>query len=219
MAEVNLLETHPKCVRNVAARLHNKAHNRERALRFDWEYFDGPREQGYGGYVYDGRWIPVARRIIDHFGLKPGDRVLDIGCAKGFLVRDLMAECPGLTATGLDISHYALTHAHPDVAGRLLRSTAHRLPFADGAFDAAICINTVHNLDQDLCLAALREIERVAPERGFVQVDAYRTESERQHFEDWMLTARTYGRPEDWLSLFAQAGYRGDYFWTILEME
>ena len=46
------------------------------------EYFDGPREYGYGGYKYDGRWINVAKDIIKHFNLSKGQKVLDVGCAK-----------------------------------------------------------------------------------------------------------------------------------------
>ena len=33
------------------------------SLKFDKEYFDGTRDQGYGGYSYDGRWVKVAKKI------------------------------------------------------------------------------------------------------------------------------------------------------------
>lgn len=219
MSEINILEALPKAVRDVNARVANKEANRAAALKYDWEYFDGPREQGYGGYVYDGRWVPVAQRLIRHFGLKPGDRVLDVGCAKGFLVRDLMAECPGLIVYGLDISRYALENCHPDARGYVLQGGADRLPFPDGAFAAAISINTIHNLDRQGCIAAVRELTRLASNKTFVQVDAYRNDSERALFEDWMLTAQTYLKPDEWHLLFEEAGYRGDYYWTILEFD
>jgi ubiquinone/menaquinone biosynthesis C-methylase UbiE len=219
MTLVNLLGTLPKAMRDVAARRANKEVNRALALKFDVEYFDGTREQGYGGYRYDGRWVAVARRIVEHFKLKPGDRVLDIGCAKGFLVHDLATVVPGIEVYGLDISSYALGHAHPGARGRLVRGTCERLPFPDGAFAAALAFNTVHNLERDGCLRALREIERVAPGRGFVQVDAYRSEAELDAFLDWMLTARTYLPPAGWRELFAEAGYTGNYYWTILEVD
>jgi ubiquinone/menaquinone biosynthesis C-methylase UbiE len=217
MKELNLLASVPKIVRDIASRRANKDTNRRLALKFDVEYFDGPREQGYGGYHYDGRWRAVARKVVEHFRLKPGDRVLDIGCAKGFLLRDLQAELPGLQVFGLEISHYALTHSHPDVAGRLIRGSCERLPFAADAFALALSINTVHNLDRAGCVQALREMQRVAPHAGFCQVDAYRTHREKAIFEDWMLTARTYCLPEEWLALFREAGYQGSYYWTILE--
>ncbi len=218
--EVNLLRALPqKTKRNVAAREASKEANRAIALKFGREYFDGPREQGYGGYYYDGRWVPVARDIVAHFGLKPGDRVLDVGCAKGFLVKDLLAVCPGLEVFGLDISEYALMNCEPEVVGRLHLGSADRLPFPDRSFSAVLSINTVHNLERDRCIAALREIERLAPGRGFVQVDAYRTPAEKALFESWMLTAKTYSTPEGWLATFAEAGYTGDYYWTILEFD
>jgi SAM-dependent methyltransferase len=219
MAEVNLLARYPKAKRNVKARLGNKEENRRVALQFGREYFDGTREQGYGGYRYDGRWIPIAEDIVRHFGLKAGDRVLDIGCGKGFLVKDLMKVCPGLEVFGIDVSEYAVKHCEPEVIGRLHVGDARSLPFPDRSFSAALAINTVHNLERDGCIEALREMERVAPGRGFMQVDAYRNEAERKLFEDWMLTARTYGKPEDWVQILREAGYTGDYYWTILEVD
>lgn len=217
MAEINLLKTYPKAARDISGRLDGKEANRALALKFGFEYFDGPREQGYGGYRYDGRWVPIAETVVAHFGLKPGNRVLDVGCAKGFLVKDLTDVCPGLQVYGLDISNYALTHAHRDVAGRAVRGSCDALPFDDGAFDAVICINTIHNLEPKRCAAAIRELQRVSQGRAFIQVDAYRSAAERQMFEDWMLTARSYWMPEEWTSVFAACGYTGDYYWTILE--
>lgn len=219
MTEVNLLGSQPKVMRDVNARIHGKERLRTLALKFGQEYFDGTREQGYGGYRYDGRWIPVAHRIINHFGLKAHDRVLDVGCAKGFLVKDLLDACPGLDVYGLDISEYALSQAPAEVKNRLVLGTADSLPFLDSSFEAVISINTLHNLNRRRCLSALRELERLAPGKAFVQVDTYRDDKERAVFEDWMLTAKTYCRPEEWIALFTEAGYAGDYFWTILELD
>jgi len=219
MQRFDLLQASSKVIRNLAERRQNKEANRRLALQFGQEYFDGPREQGYGGYRYDGRWRAVAQRAIEYFGLRPNDRILDIGCAKGFFVKDLIDTLPGIQAYGLDISEYALTHSHPDTKGRLYRGSCDALPHPDGFFAAAFAINTIHNLDHAGCLRALREIERVAPGRGFVQVDAYRNDEELQIFEDWVLTARTYCKPEEWLTLFEEAGYTGAYYWTILEVD
>ena len=217
MAEVNLMRHYPRTTRRMQQPRALDPANRAAALRFGAEYFDGSREQGYGGYRYDGRWIPVARDIVAHFSLRPGDRVLDVGCAKGFLVKDLVGVCPGLRVWGIDISEYALTNCTPDAAGRLVRGSADGLPFRDDAFDVVICINVIHNLDRARCLAALREIERLAPKRGYVVVDAYRNDAEREIFLGWVLTAITFLTPEAWVSLFQQAGYTGAYDWTILD--
>jgi SAM-dependent methyltransferase len=219
MGEINLLARYPKARRNVRARLQNKEANRALALKFGREYFDGSREQGYGGFRYDGRWIPIAEDIVRHFGLVAGDRLLDIGCAKGFLVKDLMTVCPGLEVFGIDISEYAVKNCESEVVGRLHVGDARQLPFPDGSFKVALSINTVHNLERADCIVALREMQRVAPTGGYVQVDAYRTPAERQLFEDWMLTARTYAMPHQWVEILGEAGYRGDYYWTILDTD
>jgi SAM-dependent methyltransferase len=217
MALVDLMRHYPRAKRKMTKPRSIDPANRAAALKFSAEYFDGPREMGYGGYRYDGRWVPIARDIVDHFGLRSGHRVLDVGCAKGFLVKDLLMVSPGLQVYGLDISEYALGHCEAEAIGRLLRGSAEQLPFRDGAFHAVACINTIHNLDRERCIAALREIERLAPGRGYVVVDAYRNESEREIFLGWVLTALTFLTPEGWEALFAEAGYTGDYSWTVLD--
>ena len=217
MAEINLLRHYPRAKRKMEKPRSLDPTNREAALKFGVEYFDGRREQGYGGYRYDGRWVPIARDIVTHFGLKSGNRVLDVGCAKGFLAKDLMAVCPGLRVYGLDISEYAIRHGEPEARGRCVVGTADRLPFPDGAFDVVLSINTLHNLERDRLIQALREIERLAPAHGYVQVDAYRNEAERDIFMGWVLTAMTFLKPKQWEALFAEAGYKGDYYWTILD--
>jgi SAM-dependent methyltransferase len=219
MPVFNLLGSLPNVKRNLSARLVNKQANRILANKFGQEYFDGSREQGYGGYIYDGRWQKVARTAKDRYFLASGMSVLDIGCAKGFFVGDLMQEIPGLKAVGIDVSGYALTKAKKDIQGYLYLSSADKLPFPDNSFDAVFAINTLHNLDRDSCIKALREINRVAkfPEKTFVQVDAYHSLKDRALFEDWMLTAKTYCTPDEWLSLFDEAGYIGDFFWTTFD--
>ena len=218
MKEINLLAKLPRGKRNVCARAEAKSAEIVAISREYGElYFDGPRTYGYGGYRYDGRWIPVAEDIVSHFKLKPGDRILDVGCAKGFLVKDLLKVCPGLEVFGLDISEYALMKCEPEVVGRLHLGNATKLPFPDNSFNAVISLNTVHNLERSELITALREIERLAPGRGFVQVDSYRTPEQKALFEEWVLTAKFHDYPDGWVRLFKEAGYTGDYYWTIIE--
>jgi ubiquinone/menaquinone biosynthesis C-methylase UbiE len=218
MKELNLLAKLPRGKRNVNARATAKTAEHIRISReYGERYFDGPREYGYGGYRYDGRWIPVAEDIVKHFELKAGDRILDVGCAKGFLVKDMLKVCPGLEAFGLDISEYALMHCEPEVVGRLHLGSAIKLPFPDNSFKAVISLNTVHNFVRSEAITALREMQRLAPGRGFVQVDSYRTPEQKALFEEWVLTAKFHDYPDGWINLFKEAGYTGDYYWTIIE--
>ncbi len=218
MAEVNLLSALPKGKRSVTARAHAKTDEHIRISREYGElYFDGPREYGYGGYRYDGRWVPVARDIVQHFGLKAGDRVLDVGCAKGFLVKDLLSVCPGLEVFGVDVSRYAMMKCEKEVVGRLHIGSADDLPFPDGSFQAVLSLNTIHNLDRAGCIRALKEIQRLSGGKAFVQVDSYRTPEQKAVFEDWVLTAKYHDYPDEWIKVFQEAGYTGDYYWTIIE--
>jgi SAM-dependent methyltransferase len=217
MREVDLLDRYPRAKRNIAARAAAVPSQREIAKRFGREYFDGDRGQGYGGYRYDGRWVPIAERMRDFYGLAPGDLILDVGCAKGFLLHDFRAAIPGVRVAGLDLSVYAVERAMDDVRPFLLVGSADALPFADKSFDLVVSINTVHNLEQDRCVLAISEMERVSRRFKYLQVDSYRSEQERENFERWQLTAVTYFDPAGWRRVFERAGYTGDYYWTITE--
>lgn len=218
MAEVNLLRRYPRSKRDVAKRNLGKTEEVVGISRqFGREYFDGPREYGYGGYRYDGRWLPIAEDIIAYWQLKPGMKVLDVGCAKGFLVKDFMKACPGLEAFGIDISSYAMLNCEPEAVGRLHLGSAASLPFPDQSFDAVVCINTLHNLHRADCIRALQEIQRVARDkRSYVQVDSYRTPEERELFVEWALTPYTHEYPDGWREIFAEACFVGDYYWTYV---
>jgi ubiquinone/menaquinone biosynthesis C-methylase UbiE len=216
--EINLLQSLPKSKRNITKRFSAKDPSIIAvAKQFGEMYWDGPREYGYGGYVYDGRWRSVARDIIKHYNLSPGQKVLDIGCGKGFLVKDLLLECPGLEVFGLDISDYALRNSPPELAGRLHYGSADRLIFSDNTFDCVLSINTLHNLPKNRCIKALQEIQRVNKGYSFVVVDSYYTQQQRDLFMEWVLTAEFHDYPEGWISIFKEASYQGDWAWTIID--
>jgi len=214
--EADLLRSIPRPKRNLAERsqLRNPDVVRE-SKQYGEMYFDGPREYGYGGYRYDGRGKTVARDIIEHFNLSAGDRVLDVGAAKGFLVKDLLEL--DIDCYGVDISEYAVTNCHPDVIGRMHVGSADRLHFPDESFAAVLAIDVVHNLPRSRAVVALREIQRLSSGRAFVRVDSYHTEEQRRVFEGWVLTAEFHDYPAGWLQLFHEAGYQGDYSWTIIQ--
>lgn len=218
MIEINLLKSLPRTNRNIKMRAEAKDPTVVAiAKQYGEMYWDGPREYGYGGYSYDGRWRSVARDIIDHFGLRSGMRILDVGCGKGFLVKDLMLECPGLEAFGLDVSHYALKNCEKEVIGRLHLGTAEKMPFPDASFDCVVSLNTIHNFHRASAISALKEIQRLSLGRAFVQVDSYHTPEQKSIFESWVLTAEFHDYPTGWLKVFEEACYQGDYYWTIID--
>ena len=185
--------------------------------KFGKDYFDGERQYGYGGYKYDGRWRPFAEKLIDHYGLKTGDKVLDIGCAKGFLVHDFRQALPGLAAIGLDVSDYAIANAMPDVKPFLRVGTAAELPYPDHHFDLVVSVNTLHNLYLPDLFKSLREIERVGRRHKFIVLDSYRNEREKVNLMYWQLTCECFFTPAEWEWIFRQAGYSGDWDFVCFE--
>jgi ubiquinone/menaquinone biosynthesis C-methylase UbiE len=215
--EVDLLQHYPKTSRNLEARVADKSDEaRAIAREFGEEFFDGDRKFGYGGFRYDQKyWSPVIPDFEAHFGSLSGKSVLDVGCAKGFMLHDLQRLVPGVEVAGIDISNYAIQNSLPEVKQFLQVADAKDLPFKDKSFDVVISINTIHNLDLENCKQALREISRVSKGRSFVTVDAYSNDEEQARMLAWNLTAKTILSVEDWIELFDEVGYEGDYFWFI----
>jgi len=143
--------------------------------------------------------------------------VLDIGCAKGFMLHDFKQLIPELTVTGIDISQYAIENAIDDIKPFIRVGNATELPYLDKSFDLVISINTIHNLPLDRCKKALQEIERVSRSHSFITVDAWRNEAEKERMLKWNLTAQTYMHVDEWKLLFEEVGYTGDYYWFIAE--
>ena len=215
--KIDLLANYPKTKRNVKERGETKTEeDRAIARKFGKDFFDGDRKHGYGGFSYFPRfWQPVIPTFQKYFGLTSKSSVLDVGCAKGFMLHDMAELIPGITVKGVDISKYAIENVIEDMKHHVREANAKDLPFEDNSFDVVISINTVHNLDRDECAVALSEIERVSREKSFVTVDAYRSEEEKELMYAWNLTAKTIMHEDEWAAFFEQVGYTGDYYWFI----
>ena len=194
-----------------------KAEAAKIAKQYGFDYWDGDRKFGYGGYKYDGRWKKVAEPMIKHYNLKPGDRVLDVGCGKGFLLHDMREAMPGLEVSGIDISEYAIENAKPEVREFLQVGNAVELPYEDKSFDLVISLNTLHNLFIYDLEKALKEIERVSRKNKYIVVESYRNEEEKVNLMYWILTAEDFFTPQEWEWIFDRCGYRGDYSFIYFE--
>ena len=213
--EIDLLKNYPKAKRDLTKRLENKTEEvRSVARKFDKEFFDGERKFGYGGFSYNSKyWSEVVKDFIDYYNLDDGSKILDVGCAKGFMLYDLFKLNSNLDLHGVDISKYAIENSVTEINHKLQVANATNLPYEDNFFDLVIAINTIHNLDKAECATALKEISRVSKNNAFLTVDAYRNNEEKQRMYAWNLTAKTIMSVEEWIKFFDQNNYDGDYFW------
>jgi SAM-dependent methyltransferase len=220
MARIDFIQKlHTKTSRNYVQRVveHDKAECATIARQFGRDYWDGERQYGYGGYRYDGRWNPIAAEMAAHYGLKPGMKVLDVGCGKGFLLHELTQVVPGLIVAGLDISQYGIDNAKEEVRPFLVQGSADRLPFEAGEFDFVVSLGTLHNLALPAASAAFREIERVGRGGKYVMIESFRDEREKANLLYWQLTCQSFHDPDSWEWLATQAGYTGDIGFIYFE--
>jgi ubiquinone/menaquinone biosynthesis C-methylase UbiE len=210
---------HTATKRDYLARVNSvdKSWAAERASLWSYDYWDGSRDTGYGGYLYDGRWRAVAQDLINIYKLQDGATILDIGSGKGFLLHDLKEINPTFEVKGIDISEYAIAHTLDDVKSDCLIGCASKLPFEDNKFDLVVSINTLHNLNLHKLYPALFEINRVARGDSFICVESYRNEKEKVNLLYWQLTCRAFLSPLDWEFIFERTGYLGDYEYIFFE--
>lgn len=195
----------------------NKAECAVIAKQYGFDYWDGDRKYGYGGYHYDGRWRSVAEKMAEHYHLKAGQKVLDVGCGMAHLLYEFTQVVPGLEVRGIDISEYALAHAKEEVRDRLQFGKAQDIPFPDNEFDLVISLTTLHNLKIFDLKKAVHEIERVSKGDSYIMVESFRNDEEEVNMLYWQLTCASYYSVEEWEWLYKEWGYMGDYSFIFFE--
>ena len=214
MSQIQIItKLHTSTNRDYLARVNSvdKAWAAEKAGEWGVDYWDGSRDTGYGGYKYDGRWLPIAEDLVSRYNLKDGAKILDIGCGKGFLLNDLKSLNPKFEVSGLDVSSYAIDNCMDNVRSNCLEGCASSLPWPDNHFDLVISINTLHNLNISKLWKSFFEIKRVSKINKYISVESYRNEQEKVNLLYWQLTCRAFFTPEDWQFVFDETSYDGDF--------
>ncbi len=194
-----------------------KAKAAELAKQWGYDYWDGDRRICYGGYKYiQDRWAPVAHGLVKHYNLKPGSRVLDVGCGKGFLLYEIKRYYPQIEISGIDISSYAIDNSKNEIKEFLSVGSASKLPYNDEEFDLAISLNTFHNLTNAELERAFREFLRVS-KRQYFCVESYRNEAEKANLLFWQVTCEQFNSPADWEWWMKKSNYKGD--WSFIYFE
>jgi ubiquinone/menaquinone biosynthesis C-methylase UbiE len=209
---------HKRTKRDYLARMvDEKVHCMVKAKEYEFDYWDGDRRYGYGGYKYDGRWKTAAEKLIAIYDLKPGAKILDVGCGKAHLLYELQQLLPGSECRGFDISQHGLADAPEGIRDHLFRYRAQdAYPFGDQYFDLVLSLGCFHNLRIFELKTALAEVERVGKNK-YVMLESYRNELEMFNLECWALTAESLFDTAEWIWIYDHFGYTGDYEFIYFE--
>jgi len=212
MREYNLLQDYPppKTPRLVSPTTRT-IENRIVASYRDQRYYDGERNNGYGGYQYDGRWKIVAKRIMKDYVLSNDAKILQIGCEKGFLLHDLHHLFPNLNLSGYEISNYAIENAMPSIQQNIQQGRYEKLPFGENQFDFIVAIGVIYPMNLVDGMACLKEIQRVGKGKSFITLGSYETQEEFELFRMWTLLGATILSKNEWKKVLEHVAYTGDY--------
>lgn len=185
---------------------------KKKLKKFGKEYFDGNRSHGYGGYYYNKKFFKkIAKSLINHYELNNQSKILDVGCAKGYLMHDLKQYLPKAEIRGIDISSYCKKKAISTVKKNIKICSCNKLPFKNNYFDLVISISTIHNLKKNQIRKSLKEIVRVGKDKFFIRVKAYKNLKEKKKIDDWNLVAESNLSQKEWFNLFSETKYSGDF--------
>ena len=208
-----ITKLHNSTKRDYLARMNDsKAKCMNIAKKYGKDYWDGNRRYGYGGYKYiPGRWRDVAKKIIKTYKLKANSKILDVGCGKGYLLREIKILEPKIKVYGFDTSNYALKFIEKkNKKNFFIHKAQDKFPFKKNYFDLAISLATLHNLEIFDLHSSLREIQRVAKKK-YIMVESYRNNKELFNLQCWALTCETFFSRNEWKWFYKHSGYQGDF--------
>ncbi len=182
------------------------------ASKYGFDYWDGNRKYGYGGYKYiPGRWKDVAKKLIKTYSLNNNSRILDVGCGKAYLLYEIKLLLPKIKICGFDLSSYAISKAKNSIRKNLfVHNACNKFPFKNKEFDLVLTLATLHNLPIHCLFKSIKEIERVGKKK-YIMVESYNNFQELFNLQCWALTCKSFFSIKDWKWIFKTNKYKGDY--------
>ena len=190
-----------------------KLKNKLIAWELEKEYYDGDRNNGYGGFSYDGRWLKLLPDFIKRYKLNNNSKILDLGCKKGFIMKDLKILLPGAKVYGIEDHKYPIKNAEKEIKKNIIFSNYYEIPFKKDYFDLVIGFSSIYKYNFQDVVKTIREINRVS-RKSFFTVASYSNRKEKEIFDRWTLLGTTILSKKEWLELFRLLKYKGDYYFT-----
>ena len=211
MREFDLLNNYPVIKKRYVSKNSRTIKNRIVASYRGKKFYDGKREDGYGGFKYDSRWKVVAKKICDVYRLKDNAKILQIGCDKGFLLQDIKEIFPKAKVRGIEVSDYAIKHTNKKISKFIKKGSFYELPFKKNEFDFVIAIGPVYSLNLTNAIKCLKEIKRVGKDKSFITLGSYENETDFKLFRYWTLLGATILKKKEWIEVLKHTKYNGDY--------
>ena len=186
--------------------------NKIKAWQLGKDYYDGNRLNGYGGFKYDGRWQKMLPKIIKKYKLTKNSKVLDLGCKKGFLLKDLNILLPGIKTVGIENHTYPLKKS-VKCQSKLIQSEYYKIPYKNKHFDFVIAFNSLYMYNLGDVIKSLKEIERVS-KKSYIVLASGENDKERNKFYKWTLIGTSILLQKEWKKLFKNIGFKGDYYFS-----
>ena len=204
---------HLSTKRKYLARMNdNKVSCMDVARKYEKNYWDGKRKYGYGGYKFiEGYWTNIAKKLIENYDLKKNSKILDIGCGKGYLLYEIKKILPSIKIVGLDISRYAIQNSKKEIKKYLsVKRAQDKFKWKKNYFDLVISMGCLHNLYFYDLKKAIFNINHVS-KNSYVMVESYKTNQQLFNLQCWALTCNSFFSKKEWLALFKEYKYSGDY--------
>jgi hypothetical protein len=199
--------------KKINRRIKRSIKNKLAAWSLGYEYYDGDRKNGYGGFKYDGRWIKLLPKIIKKYNLSYKSKILDLGCKKGFIMKDFTCLLPKCEIWGVEDHQYPIKNAEKNIKSKIVFSNYYKVPFKDKYFDFTIAFSSIYKYNFGDLIKTVIEINRVS-KKSLITVAAYSNDNEKKLFENWTLLGTTILHKKDWIKLFKLLKYKGDYYFT-----
>ena len=92
-----------------------------------------------------------------------------------------------------------------------IKKKSQKLPYKDNSFDLVLSISTIHNLEKKFIKQALSELIRVSKGSIFLRVKAFKNIRPKKIIDKWNLVAKSNLSEKQWIKLFKQVKFEGDY--------
>ena len=190
-----------------------KLKNKFIAWELSEQYYDGDRNNGYGGFSYDGRWLNLLPKFIKRYNLNNNSKILDLGCKKGFIMKDLKILLPGAKVYGIEDHLYPIKNAEKEIKKNIIFSNYYKIPFKKNYFDLIIGFSSIYKYNFIDVVKTIKEINRVS-KNSFFTVASYSNKKDKELFDKWTLLGTTILQKKEWKQLFKILNYKGDYYFT-----